>query len=170
MPTEDGLIYLVGTSTGVYSTIAINGNNTVWEQESDDLIGNSVTEYIDSRKSDARVVAGTHGRGIFIGEYDTSLSTGGPGPTNPKSFHLAQNYPNPFNPGTTIEFYIPSAEQAVVTIYDINGREVAEVFNQPVGKGNHVIAFDATNIASGIYFYSIKAGTYQATKRMMVLK
>jgi hypothetical protein len=47
LPTEDGLIYLVGTSTGVYSTIAMNGDDTVWEQHSDDLIGNTVPEYID---------------------------------------------------------------------------------------------------------------------------
>jgi hypothetical protein len=170
LPTNDGLIYLVGTSTGVYSTIAMNGDNTVWEQEADNLIGNTVTEYIDSRKSDATIVAGTHGRGIFIGQYDTSLYAGGPGSPTPEAFHLAQNYPNPFNPGTTIELYIPSAQQVVITVYDVNGRDVAEAFNQPVGKGNHVISFEATNLASGIYFYSINAGPYQATKKMIVLK
>jgi hypothetical protein len=170
LPTEDGPVYLVGTSTGIYSTTEINGENTVWEQESTDLIGNAVTEYIDSRKPDVTVVAGTHGRGIFIGKYDTSLYASGPGSTAPKSFQLSQNYPNPFNPGTTIHFYTPSAEHVVLTIYDINGREVAEVINQPVGVGNHVISFEATNLSSGIYFYTLKAGSYLETKRMMVLK
>jgi hypothetical protein len=169
LPTEDGLVYIVGTSTGVYSTRTLDGDNTVWEQESADLIANTVTEYIDSRKVDATVVAGTHGRGIFIGKYDTSLSTGGP-PVDPESFHLAQNYPNPFNPGTTIKFYLPESQHVILTVYDINGREVSEIFNQPVGEGDHVINFDAGNLSSGIYFYMIKAGSYQETKKMMVLK
>ena len=170
LPTEDGLVYLVGTSTGVYSTRILNGNNTVWEQESAGLIGNLVTEYIDSRKVDVTVVAGTHGRGIFIGKYDTSLYSGGPGPIDPESFHLAQNYPNPFNPGTTIEFFLPEAKHVLLTVYDMNGREVAELLNQQVGKGNHVLSFEATNLSSGIYFYTINAGSYRATKKMMVLR
>jgi len=170
LPTKDGPVYLVGTSTGVYSTIAMNGDNTVWEQESDDLIGYTVTEYIDSRQADVTVVAGTHGRGIFIGQYDTSLSVGGPGPTTPKSIQLFQNYPNPFNPGTTIKFILPEAGHVVLTVYDVNGREVAELLNQPVGAGPNVISFDAGNLSSGIYFYTVISGTYQETKKMMVLK
>jgi hypothetical protein len=170
LPTEDGLVYLVGTSTGVYSTRTLIGDNTIWDQESTDLIGNTVTEYIDSRKVDATVVAGTHGRGIFIGKYDTSLYSGEPEPTNPESFHLAQNYPNPFNPGTTINFYLPEPNHVVLIVYDVNGREVAELLNRSVPKGNHPIYFEATNLSSGIYFYTINAGSYQATKKMMVLK
>jgi hypothetical protein len=169
VPTEDGLVYLVGTSTGVYSTRTLDGDNTQWVQESDDLIGNTVTEYIDSRKADATIVAGTHGRGIYIGKYDTSLSNGGP-PVNPQSFYLAQNYPNPFNPGTTIKFYLPESENVVLTVYNMNGREVAEVMNQQVIKGLHFVYFDAGDLASGIYFYTLRAGKYQATQKMMVLK
>lgn len=169
LPTADGLVYLVGTSTGVYSTRTLNGDNTVWEQESADLIGNVVTEYIDSRKVDVTVVAGTHGRGIFICKYDTSSHPGGPGPTDPESFHLAQNYPNPFNSGTTIEFFLPEAKHVVLTVYDMNGREVAELLNQQV-EGDHVLSFKADNLSSGIYFYTINAGSYRATKKMMVLR
>ncbi len=170
LPTEGGLVYLVGTSTGVYSTRTLDGDNTVWEQESADLIGNVVTEYIDLRKVDVTIVAGTHGRGIFIGKYDTSSHAGGPEPTDPESFHLAQNYPNPFNPGTTIEFFLPEAKHVVLTVYDVNGREVTELLNQQVGEGNHVLSFEADNLSSGIYFYTINAGSYRATKKMMVLK
>jgi hypothetical protein len=167
--TEDSLVYLVGTSTGVYSTTSLNGDNTEWVQESDDLIGNTVTEYIDSRKVDATIVAGTHGRGIYIGKYDTSLVNGGP-PVNPESFYLSQNYPNPFNPGTTIKFYLPEPENVILTVYDLNGREVAEIINQQVLTGLHFVYFDARDLASGIYFYTLTAGSYRATQKMMVLK
>ncbi|MEE9117408.1 MAG: T9SS type A sorting domain-containing protein, partial [Calditrichia bacterium] len=92
------------------------------------------------------------------------------GPIDPESFHLAQNYPNPFNPGTTIEFFLPEAKHVLLTVYDMNGREVAELLNQHVGKGNHVLSFEATNLSSGIYFYTINAGSYRATKKMMVLR
>jgi hypothetical protein len=169
VPADDVTLYLVGTSTGIYSTTSMNGDNTEWVQESDNLIGNTVTEYIDSRKSDATIVAGTHGRGVYIGKYDTSLSNGRP-PTNPESFYLAQNYPNPFNPGTTIEFTIPEETQVVLTVYDMNGREVAEIINQQLLKGPHVVSFDASGLASGIYFYALRAGSRQETKRMIVLK
>jgi len=170
LPTDDGLVYLVGSSTGVYSTRIIDGDNTVWEAESAELIGNSVTEYIDSRKADATVVIGTHGRGIFIGKYDTSLYAEDPRPTTPTSIQLFQNYPNPFNPNTTIEFNISSPAHVVLTVSDISGREIAELLNQSVGKGNHTISFDASNFSSGIYFYTIRSGSHQATKKMMVLK
>jgi hypothetical protein len=170
VPTEDGLVYLVGTSTGVYSTTSLIGDNTEWVQESDELIGNTVTEYIDSREVDATIVAGTHGRGIFIGKYDTSLSSGRP-PSSPGAYHLSQNYPNPFNPGTTIEFTVPEAMHVVITVYDLNGREVGEIFNQQViGEGPHFASFNSINLASGIYYYTLKAGSYQATKKMIVLK
>lgn len=170
VPTEDGLLYVVGTSTGVYSTTTLNGNNTLWEQEGDNLIGNTVTEYVDSRKIDATIVAGTHGRGIFIGKYDTSLSSGKP-PSTPGSFQLSQNYPNPFNPGTTIEFTVPEAMHVVITVYDINGREVRELFNQQVpGRGPYVISFESGDLASGIYFYTLRAGSFQTTKKMTILK
>jgi len=67
LPTTQGTIYVVGTSTGLYSTRQLNGTNTIWKQEGADQLGNVVVEYVTSRQSDSRVAAGTHGRGIFIG-------------------------------------------------------------------------------------------------------
>ena len=170
LPTDDGLIYIVGTSTGVYSTKVIDGDNTVWDQESNDFIGNTVTEYLESREADATVVVGTHGRGIFIGQYDSSLYVEGSGSTIPKYIELYQNYPNPFNPGTTIKFYLSRPEHIILTVFDVTGREIAEVLNQSVGKGTHTISFNAGNLTSGIYFYTLKSGSDQITRKMMVLK
>jgi hypothetical protein len=68
LPTASGKIYLVATSTGVYSTRQLNGANTVWKQEAANSIGNTVIEDITSRSVDGTVAVGSHGRGIFIGK------------------------------------------------------------------------------------------------------
>ena len=74
LPTEEGNLYLVGTSTGVYSTMSLEGGTTNWVRESDDgssgSIGYSVAEYIMARPSDGTIAVGTHGRGVFVGRAD----------------------------------------------------------------------------------------------------
>jgi PKD domain/Secretion system C-terminal sorting domain len=72
LPTSSGTLYLVATSTGVYSTSQLNGAQTTWTLEGPNEIGNVVVEYITSRKSDGRIVAGTHGRGAFVGQADAA--------------------------------------------------------------------------------------------------
>lgn len=67
LPTSQGTLYIVGTSTGVYSTNKLDGSKTVWALEAAAEIGNVVVEFVTSRKSDTRLVVGSHGRGIFIG-------------------------------------------------------------------------------------------------------
>ncbi len=72
LPTSNGILYLVATSTGVYSTSQLNGAQTIWNLEGSNTIGNVVVETITSRKSDGRIVAGTHGRGAFAGQGEVA--------------------------------------------------------------------------------------------------
>lgn len=74
LPKSNGTLYLVATSTGVYSTSQLNGPQTTWTLEGPNAIGNVVVETITSRKSDGRIVAGTHGRGAFVGQGETAGS------------------------------------------------------------------------------------------------
>jgi hypothetical protein len=78
-PTGSGPIYIVGTSTGVYSTTTLDGSSTTWTRESDDgspgSIGYSVAEFVTSRPSDGTIAVGSHGRGIFLGSADISCTT-----------------------------------------------------------------------------------------------
>lgn len=74
IPGETGTIYLLGTSTGVYSTTNLDGTNTQWIQEGSNSIGFTVTEFLASRNSDGTVAAGTHGRGIFYGSFQGTVS------------------------------------------------------------------------------------------------
>ncbi|MFA6980851.1 MAG: sugar-binding protein [Ignavibacteriaceae bacterium] len=87
-----------------------------------------------------------------------------------KSFNLAQNYPNPFNPSTKISYAIQSPELVTLRVFDVLGREVAMLVNQYQSAGNHTVSFDASSLASGMYFYKLEAGSFQSIKKMMLLK
>jgi hypothetical protein len=88
----------------------------------------------------------------------------------PKEFALHQNYPNPFNPVTRIKYDIPRNTFARITIYDITGKEVEVLVNEFVTAGYHEASFSSQNLASGVYFYRIEAGTFVDQKKMVILK
>lgn len=88
----------------------------------------------------------------------------------PANFSLNQNYPNPFNPATTINFSLSSRSNVSLKVYDIIGREVATLVNGVIEVGTHTVNFDGANLASGMYFYTLTAGNFTATKKMMLVK
>lgn len=89
----------------------------------------------------------------------------------PNTFSLKQNYPNPFNPVTNIKFGIPKTSAVTLKIYDVVGREVAVLVNNELKQpGMYNIDFNASNLASGIYFYRIVAGDFSEVKKMMLIK
>jgi hypothetical protein len=90
--------------------------------------------------------------------------------TNPRSFSLFQNYPNPFNPTTTIQFSTSKLSIVNLKVFDLLGREVTTLANGEFAAGMHEVSFDASKFASGIYFYRIQAGSFTATKKLVLLK
>ena len=90
----------------------------------------------------------------------------------PATFSLNQNYPNPFNPSTTIEFSLASEEPVTLTVFDALGRKVMVLLDRKtMPQGRHVVPFEAQGLASGIYFYQLKAGNaYSASKQMTLVK
>ncbi len=90
------------------------------------------------------------------------------------NFKLSQNYPNPFNPSTTIEYTIPQTESGLLDVslkvYDILGREITSLVNAKQTAGNYTVRFNAENLPSGIYFYTLKAGNFSTTKKMILMK
>ena len=87
-----------------------------------------------------------------------------------KDYSLSQNYPNPFNPATLISFSIPNDEFVSLRIYDVLGREVAQIINERRSAGTHQIEFDGTALNSGVYYYTLTAGSYTETKKMLMVK
>ncbi|MCP5064357.1 MAG: DUF1566 domain-containing protein [Ignavibacteriae bacterium] len=88
----------------------------------------------------------------------------------PNEFRLNQNYPNPFNPSTTISFEIPSNSWVSLKIYNTNGEKVASLIERKLSAGNHEFSWNANNLSSGIYFYTLVAGNILITKQMILLK
>ncbi|MBL1212202.1 MAG: T9SS type A sorting domain-containing protein [Ignavibacteriae bacterium] len=88
----------------------------------------------------------------------------------PNEFKLHQNFPNPFNPTTNILFSIPREEKVVLKIYNVLGKQVSTLLNEVKPAGTYLITFDGKSLASGVYFYSIEAGTFISTKKFILLK
>lgn len=88
----------------------------------------------------------------------------------PAQYSLSQNYPNPFNPLTTINYEIPVSNFVSMKIYDIMGREAANLVNENKAAGYYSVKFDASKLPGGIYFYRIQAGDFSAVKKLLLLK
>jgi hypothetical protein len=134
-----------------------------------------------SRATGAVVGFATDADGVWPSGANTVNPTGGPteivltgsdlqeidavgnGPTVVKQFALLQNYPNPFNPA-------PTAGRVYLKVYDILGREVATLVDQVRTAGSYTVTFNASTLASGLYFYRMTAGNFIQTKRMLLLK
>jgi len=89
---------------------------------------------------------------------------------NPVSFNLQQNYPNPFNPSTTINYSLPQAGNISLTVYNAIGSKVATLVNEYKPAGNYSIQFNGSNLASGIYLYTLESGTFSAVKKLILMK
>jgi hypothetical protein len=88
----------------------------------------------------------------------------------PDKFSLSQNYPNPFNPTTKIDYNLPTDANVSLKIYDVTGRLISTLVNEKKLAGYYTKEFDAVNIASGVYFYRLQAGSFVDTKRFVVIK
>ena len=114
--------------------------------------------------------AGTQG-GVWripIASIATSVN-GRPSPM-PGQYALYQNFPNPFNPNTVVRYQIPVNSRVTLKVYDVLGREIVTLVDGEQSAGTHSVFFNAANVASGIYFYRLQAGTYSETKKFTVLK
>ncbi|MBP6672953.1 MAG: T9SS type A sorting domain-containing protein [Bacteroidetes bacterium] len=88
----------------------------------------------------------------------------------PSELELSQNFPNPFNPSTRIQFSIPQSGFVTLNVYDAIGREVATVVQQQMNTGSYSAEFNGAGLSSGVYFYQLKAGTFTAMKKMLLIK
>jgi hypothetical protein len=119
---------------------------------------------LSAAATDGKVIGDTRWKylGVSTGVHDVSAI--------PMKFTLGQNYPNPFNPSTKIEYTIPTASSVTLQIYNLLGQVVATLVDERQEANSYVKEFDASRLSSGIYFYQINAGNFNATKKMILMK
>lgn len=105
--------------------------------------------------------------GAFESDFVTSVADAN---YLPDSYRLHQNYPNPFNPTTTIVYEIPRRTHVQIELYDVLGREVAELANGAHDAGSYSITWNAQSFPTGVYYYRIRAGDFTATRKLMLLR
>jgi gluconolactonase len=120
----------------------------------------------DTDRKTLYITAGKSLYKIRLTATDVPSTTGQP----VKSFQLSTNYPNPFNPSTVISYRLPVSSFVTLKIYDMLGKEVAALVSGIQAAGNHTAIFDGSAFPSGVYFYTLRAGSYAETKKLMLIK
>jgi hypothetical protein len=167
-----GSTVFAGTNGGGVFLSTNNGTN--WTAINTNLTTMSVyalTVSPASSGSGPNLFAGTYAGGVWRRPLSELVSVHEAiGDELPRAVSLAQNYPNPFNPTTIISYQLPSSNYVVLKIYDLLGRETATLVDGTQSAGTHALTFDAAHLPSGIYFYTLHAGTFNATKKLVLLK
>jgi choice-of-anchor B domain-containing protein len=117
-----------------------------------------------------KIIASDMQTGLWVLRLENRPSGIKSGFTPLNGYKLEQNFPNPFNPVTNIGFSIPKNSFVELKIFDITGKEVAEVVNDRRDAGNYTVRFDASEYSSGTYFYTLTAGEFKETRKMIILK
>jgi hypothetical protein len=147
----------------------VNGNGTTTEPQAYSFIdGNIASEKYQYRLKQIDFDGSFEYSNII--EVDISL---------PEKFSLEQNFPNPFNPSTSIQYAIPQnargeRQEVSLKVYDVLGNEIAILVNEEKPAGSYEVEFQSTvgsqQLASGVYYYQLRAGDYLETKKMILMK
>lgn len=177
-------IYVFGRRFGdrfnkIYrAEIDADGNYTEWEEIAGNIPAVRSLRINPNPDFENELWIATSGQGVIIYEHDGKPTYQNNTPEIlPKDFSLRQNYPNPFNPFTRIEFTLPVNASVTLSLYDITGREVKSLIDQNTfTAGLHGINFNASDLASGVYFYRLSAKPsdnspmFTSVKKMMLLR
>ena len=160
-------IIWAGTDMGIFES---RDHGQTWAYADNGLPAVSVWRI---RIVDGEVVVATHGRGVWSLDLTQVLTSAEEeaGASVPTSFELLDNYPNPFNPSTTIGFKLATDSHISVSVFDVLGRKVATLTDQPYSRGTHQITWDASAVSSGQYIYRMEAdGKLIGSKAMVLVK
>ena len=159
---NDGLLALASTRVNGETGITTNASVVVARFL---MKGNSLNLRFEDVT--AMNTAGDH---IGFEVQDLSQVTGVGEDNKPVVFTLMQNYPNPFNPSTRIRFTIEQSSAVTLTVRNVLGQVVTTLVNGETSPGEHFVTFDASGLAGGMYYYTIQAGLFRETRKMMLMK
>lgn len=178
---DGDLDLVIGKSGGsiVYYENTGTKSNPVWSLNENIFAGIKVKQNAAPGFAD---LDGDGRKDMIIGEYNGNLTyyknlfakptsvKNETLPYSPADFSLEQNYPNPFNPQTIIRYQVPVSSFVSIKLYDLLGNEIKTLLNETKNAGSYQVTLDASGLASGIYFYSFKAGSFTSTKKLQLLK
>ena len=173
----DQYLYVYTTGGTLEYTITIPGS--VGISRGDGIFISSGRAYIADSQGPMWVNSGSLGKNLMEVEWNglSSLALSDNIQSNeiPSNYQIGQNYPNPFNPTTQIRYDLPEDALVSISIYDVMGRKIKSLSNANQTAGYHSLQWDATNdigegVSAGMYIYTIQAGEYRATKKMVLLK
>jgi probable HAF family extracellular repeat protein len=154
--------YYKGSASFRHAAFAIPGNAELLIRPANDSI-TALKVLIDNGRD------GTFDDSTLVGNELTGVGAVQVG-TVPSSFALHQNYPNPFNPSTTIGYELPVRSHVTLKVFDVLGREVATLVDGMEEAGHKAVSFHASSLPSGVYTYTIAAGTYRETMKMLLIR
>ncbi|MFZ4619555.1 MAG: lamin tail domain-containing protein [Bacteroidota bacterium] len=171
-------VIVVDTATFVGDTTGFglsSSGETIWLENAAGLIIDTVA--IPALGNDTSYARVPDGSNLFVKKTPvTKGATNGTGtfvrsePLAATDFALYQNYPNPFNPSTVIGYQLSSSNFVSIRVYDLLGKTVASLVNERKNAGQYFVEFDAAKLAGGVYLYSMQAGNYRVTKKMILVK
>jgi len=184
LPPNKDAIFKVDISTGDTTIIGHTGlnkltNDLVFDEDLNlyGIIGSSseLNDFISiNPQNGTGTILGSVGMKNILGlAYVASIPTGVEETENsiPERFALYQNYPNPFNPSTTITYQLPNSSHVTLKVFDILGNEVATLVDEEKESGIYKVEFSGlSSMASGVYIYQLKAGTFIHARKMLFLK
>jgi streptogramin lyase len=174
--TPDGKLWFANfgsTSTSTYGLCWFDGTNfgIFPQQQTDGLPHAQIYDLeIKNIQNGYELWISCASRGVAVLTVETSVTNLDETKNLPTNFILNQNYPNPFNPSTKISFDIPSNEFVTLKVYDVLGSEISTLINDDLNTGSYKIDFNAENLTSGVYFYTLSTHNFTSTKKMILTK
>ncbi len=168
---NDGTVFLLATSVGVYATDTLKGLSTTWVQQGTTTIGNSVCDMIDVRQTDGLVVIATHANGMYSANITSvnDIVSINDLRSSAKELQLI-NYPNPVSQSTTIEFSLDKKTNVTLQVLDESGRLVETLVNSLMSAGTHKVEYTTEKLHSGLYYYSIIVNDRRKTNKMLIVR
>ncbi len=169
IPLEGGIMYFIGTSTGLYSIERTFNSDDQWLKEGEEIIGNAVITMLDYRDLDGRLVVASHGNGTYQAYLDGARFFQNQ-PEVSEKLILTQNYPNPFRENTVIDYSLPNDGVARIDIFDDKGRLIRNLLFGSQFRGDNRVFWDGTNstgtqLKAGVYFCVLTFDGKKETKR-----
>jgi photosystem II stability/assembly factor-like uncharacterized protein len=161
----DGYLYAKDTKAGLVRSSDMGSTWSTWNDgftgkfDINSIIATDSNVFVYTDKNELWRIAKSYQSNINHTSFDV-----------PKSYSLSQNYPNPFNAMTAFNIYIVKPGDIVLTVFDINGKKVEEIYNGRLDAGTYKVHWDASKYSSGVYFCRMKAGDYTDSKKMLLVK